>query len=47
MDNFPISRIASETCVHISDVLCSHSSIFIGGINAIQVVLVSLINSAM
>ncbi|XP_012234833.1 tRNA pseudouridine synthase Pus10 isoform X2 [Linepithema humile] len=31
IDYFKISQIISKTFVHVNDVLCSHSSIFIGG----------------
>jgi len=33
MRHFTISQIIPKTFVHVDDVLCSHSSIFIGGID--------------
>lgn len=35
MQHFTISQIAPKTFVHVEDILCSHSSVFIGGTNAI------------
>lgn len=30
--HFTISQIVPETFVHVDDILCSHTSVFIGGI---------------